>query len=239
MADNLSVQIPLRIGFPPIPSATMVYPVSPERLSISVIAPFEVDMPVVTAIPISDENMIDMPCAMARSESLRMGGLPELIASEEPMTQFLPSIIRPQDVVHPSLEGLLEEMFASINDYEIIERKMTYPRWREVFSDLTPTQFGLIIAHVAIDSDQPRVALLIAKRVNGGLYFSCEYVVESLKNSADWNRPAMVSFLLPCCMDILTSYHSILGVLNEWELAVTDEDFKEAIRIKSSAILKE
>jgi hypothetical protein len=239
MADNLSIQIPLRIGFPSIPSARMVYPASPERLSISVLAPFEVDIPVAPAIPIPDENVIDMPRAMARGDSLRMGGLPELIASEEPMTQFLPSIIRPQDILNPSLEGLLEEMFASINDYEIIERKMTYPRWRNIFSDLTPTEFGPIIAHVNIDSDQPRVALLIAKRIHGGHYFSCEYVIEALKNSAEWNRPSMVSFLLPYCIDILTGYQSIKDVLNEWELTITDADFKEAIRKKSSAILKE
>jgi hypothetical protein len=230
LADNVSIQIPLRIGFPPIPSATMVDPVSPAPLSV--LAPFEVDIPFVPAIPIPDVNMINMPRAIARIESRRMGGVPELIASEEPMAQFLPSIMRPQDV-DPSLEGLLEEMFASIDDYKFIERMMTSPEWRNIFTALTPTEFGHIIAHVSIESDQPHVALLIAKPIHGGNYFSCAFVVEALKNSVEWNRPSMVSLLLPYCIDILTGYQSIKDVLNEWELTVTDADFEEALRVKS------
>jgi hypothetical protein len=236
--DNMMIRVPIRIGAPPIPSATMLYDDVVARSRLSVTAPFDVEIPIADSIPIPDDDAIDMPRSIARGDSLRMGGLIELMHAEEKITQLIPFMIPPQDL-NPSLEGLLKEMLAAVNDYEIIQTKIGYPRWRSVFSKLTPDEFGSIIAHVNVDSDQPRVAVLIAKSVHGGLYFSCDYVVAALKNTADWNRPTMVSFMLPYCIDILTRYQSIQEELNAWELIVTDADFKEAIRVKSSGIMKE
>ena len=124
----------------------------------------------------------------------------------------------------PSLEVLLEEMMYSINDYDIILRKIQDSTWRELLQELSPEDLGGILAHVNRDTDQPRVADLLATQVLRNR-FTCDFGKAVILNTAEWNRPTMVKRILPLCVDVEINYGQIQDVLSEWEKAVTQEDF--------------
>ena len=59
--------------------------------------------------------------------------------------------------------------------------------------------------------------------------FTCAHGEEAVRNSAEWNRTAMVWTVLPHCVDIV-NYERIRDVLSHWDRIVTQEDFDTAIR---------
>ena len=83
------------------------------------------------------------------------------------------------------------------------------------------------LLQVNSDFDQPRVAVAVAQQVGR---FLCEHCIQALRNTASWNRPAMVKSLLPYCTDLWLKSDSIINELSEWEQTVTASDFEEATR---------
>jgi hypothetical protein len=138
-----------------------------------------------------------------------------------------------------SLEGLLQEMAFAVEDFDILSDKLQDPDWSSVFSNLTPPGFGAILAHVSVENDQPRVAELLAGSFaylsgRGRNRFSCAHVVAALQSSVDFNRPTIVTTLLPYCSDIMTEFPVIQKELNEWEQVITAHEFDEAIAIRAN-----
>jgi len=126
-----------------------------------------------------------------------------------------------------TLQGLLQEMFSSVDDLDIILEKVFDPIWAPVFKTLTSDGFGMVIAHVNLEVDQPRVAGLLAPIVD---QFSCAHCVEAIKCTADWNRPSMVSAVVPYCFDLKRNKGLIERELTEWERVVTQHDFDTALQ---------
>lgn len=237
MTDNPSVKIPLQIGNPPVPAAAVnagpAIPVEASASGLPVSATGKI--PFVTAVPAplaesSSATEPDIPL----SEAVIIGGSQIIDSEGDALQETVPSLDSlfplPPPVV-PSFSTLLDEMLASINDYDIISLKVQDPGWRLVFESLTPEQFGNIIAHVNMDHEQPRVALLLVPYVNGGNNsFTCAYCVAALRNTAEWNRAAMVEKLLPYCRDVAESHTLIRTELSEWEQMTTAQYFDVALR---------
>jgi hypothetical protein len=88
----------------------------------------------------------------------------------------------------PSFPNLLDAMLVSVDDFNMICRKLHDPEWRPVFYRLTPTEFGLMIAHVKLDHDQPKVAAVVAGQIQLEAMFCCQHVILALRNAAGWTR---------------------------------------------------
>eukprot|EP00978_Attheya_sp_CCMP212_P002831 scaffold5824_cov54-Attheya_sp.AAC.1 len=93
----------------------------------------------------------------------------------------------------PTFENLLQEMVSSVQDYDIISRKLADSAWMPIFSSLTPSQYGTIILHVNVAFDQPKVAVLVATSFDKESHpFTCEFLVQAVRNTEEWNRTVMV-----------------------------------------------
>lgn len=151
------------------------------------------------------EDSLRAPLITAPSEAIVVGGA-------------TPSIL--------NLESLLEEMLHSVDDYDILRAKCDDASWASTLAGLSPGELGGILAHVHNDTDQPRVVALLAVRAMEGR-FTCAHGEEAVRNSAEWNRAAMVRAVLPHCVDMVNCGR-IRDILSHWDRIVTQEDFDKA-----------
>ena len=138
----------------------------------------------------------------------------------------------------PSVEALLLELLYSVDDYEIIRTKLQDPSagtdttssnnntlWKSVLAAITPGEFGSILQHVNRDTDQPSVAVLLATKAIEQGRFTCDYGRAAVSNSAEWNCQAMVTLILPHCVDARNNCGKIREILSEWDKIITQEIF--------------
>lgn len=132
------------------------------------------------------------------------------------------------------MESLLSEMRSSVNEYDILREKLLQDDWLALFRTATPDDFGSIVAHVRMESDQPRIAALLATPSHdyyfGTPSFGCRYAAAAIRKAADWTRYTMVERLVPCCADIATEHHLIRAELTDWQRTITQHFFDDAIR---------
>jgi hypothetical protein len=214
---------PINIGSRPPPFAPAGRPGIYPQHSMPRLPDTDAPPPMVAAVIVEDDNTIRAPLATAPMEVFALGGLPVYTDTQ---TSILPSA-PPAPPSTPTLEALLEEMRYSISDYDIILRKLSDTQWMELLSGLTPDEFGSVLAHVNMDSDQPRVAETLAQCI--GSQFTCAHCRAAAQNGADWNTSALVQSLLPYCVDIVTNHQVILSALSEWDQTVCRRDVDIAI----------
>lgn len=236
---NPRLRINLKIGTHPNRIAgaisTASSPVNPtEAIPINVRPPPpplpEDIIPWASATPLIPEDTVQAPLVIAPEDVIVLGGestrvldLADLVPLPPPTTEQQRQQQSLEETV--SVQILLEEMTFSVNDYTIISNKLRNERWLQFFQNhVTPHDFGNIIAHVNVDSDQPRVASTIAPYLKGSNWqgFTCAYAVAAIRNSADWIRPIMLERLLPLCTDTDTNSHIIRNELNEWEIVLAE-----------------
>ena len=123
----------------------------------------------------------------------------------------------------PSLVNLYEEMLTSVNDFDILQRKLLDDGWKSLFQRISPDEFGAIVGHVNMDFDQPRVALLLVPVLNGGENFTCSFCAAAVRGAAAWNRAAMVEHLVSFVVDLAINKHLILAELSHWDQIITEE----------------
>jgi Arrestin (or S-antigen), N-terminal domain/Arrestin (or S-antigen), C-terminal domain len=146
------------------------------------------------------------------------------IDSVEELTNLvpIPPPLQTVDQMEVSVRSLLRQMsLSSINDYDLVNESLLIDaRWIRLFSTLSPEQYGLIIGHVKIPANQPRMAVLLADYVNGGRGLTCIYVAAALRKTAQRYRSKTVEQLLLVCVDASTNYALVRQELNEWEQTV-------------------
>lgn len=251
---NLSTKIPIQVGKPaqlhsaappalvqnelpprihlqpvphPIPSAPdeafdeISLPVPAHPTPTAPLGPDDGYVPFAAAVLISDNQDVINEArlqAVPETEVIVLGGIEGSNVSEGNGA-----------VIRPSFAKLLQDMAASVNDYDMLTRRLQQPQWRCIFESLSPEQFGRIIKSVTLDFDQPRVARLLVPVLNGGNNFTCPYFISALKNTEMWNRIAMVQVLLAQCRDLASGHHVVTSELSEWERTVTARDFAAAL----------
>lgn len=130
----------------------------------------------------------------------------------------------------PSFQSLLDEMLVSVDDFDIVCAKLENPEWVQIIYQLTPEEFGTMIAHVNLDHDQPKVATVVAGQISlESSSFTVAHITSALRNAADWVRTCLVQQLLPFCSDLAESYDKMVGELTEWELVVLARDIETAL----------
>jgi hypothetical protein len=134
-----------------------------------------------------------------------------------------------EEAALPSFINLIDDMLVSVDDFAIICSKLEDPEWRQILYQLTPEEFGLMIAHVNLDHDQPKVAVVVAGQIYSESTFTCHHVILALQNAADWTRASLVQQLLPFCSDLLECHHLLTQELTPWELTVLAGDIGNAL----------
>mmetsp|Transcript_14529 Transcript_14529/g.20518 ORF Transcript_14529/g.20518 Transcript_14529/m.20518 type:complete len:325 (+) Transcript_14529:816-1790(+) len=234
--DNPSVKIPIRIGYPSETSTGTddgrepSFRIAEDNDSLR-------NIPVAEALPIvggdwASVEPIQAPIVEIPAANVILGGTATIVADDNERNDSAQwdGLMPLPPPVAPTLSNLLEEMVASVDDYDIISRKLGDPSWRVVFSNLTPEEFGMIIAHVHVDFDQPKVAACIALITGGVNGFTSKYVVAALRNTARWNRTAMLQKILPLCTDLQTGQGEIMAELTAWEQTVSSDAFRVALQ---------
>jgi hypothetical protein len=179
------------------------------------------NIPFASAVTIpTDDKAVYASVASAPLEALVLGGTATFSEVE---SSFAPSAPLAWST-RPSLAALLEEMIFSIDDFAIISTKLQDAAWASLLANLSPGDFGSVLAHVNMDIDQPRVAELLARHM--GSKFRCEHCKVAAQNAAEWNKSTTIQRLLPFCVDITANNDVILGVLSEWERTVTRSAFE-------------
>jgi len=189
-------------------------------------------LPAATAVPI---DAMDAPTTVVQANAILVGG--EVTTIEEDSLDsgrsFYDNLVPlpPPPSTAPSLPNLCEEMLVSVEDYEIIQNKFHDMKWRTLLEGISADEFGTIIGHVNVDSDQPRVATLLASAINDGNIniFTCQYCVAALKNASQWIRPKMVEVLVPFCIDLAENQNLIQANLSEWEQLITAPSMRNAL----------
>jgi hypothetical protein len=252
MANNPAITVPIRVGSPPLLARPRVQDATPMHLSSSgeytstrpeaeyalpqmaypeesAFAPqSQSTIPIVSAIaiPAVSGDTFESPRVYAPQEVIVLGGDAIIVDEQGDLSDLIP--IAPPRASPPSVENLILDMVFSVNDYDILSARLRDPAWLPIFQAVSPQDLGMIIAHVNVDFDQPKVAALLAQHINGGSYFTCHYAAEAVKNTAEWNRSTMATRLIPMCVDISTHHALIRSELNEWERTVTARDFQDA-----------
>ena len=129
----------------------------------------------------------------------------------------------------PSLGNLYEEMLTSVEDFEIIQRKLLDDGWKSLLQQISPDEFGAIIGHINMDFNQPRIAILLAPLLNGGENFTCEYCAAAVRSTAAWNRSTMVENLVDFVVDLAINKHLILAELSHWDQIITEQCINESL----------
>ena len=129
----------------------------------------------------------------------------------------------------PSLSNLYEEMLTSVEDLEILQRKVSDDGWKSLLRQISPDEFGAIIGHVNMDFNQPRIAILLAPLLNGGENFTCEYCAAAVRSTAAWNRSTMVEHLVAFVVDLAINKHLILAELSHWDQIITEQCITESL----------
>jgi hypothetical protein len=205
-------------------------------------------VPFVAAVAVPDEDNNNGVIHLGRDAILHHdsddsgGGEPtgSGIDSVEELTNLVP-IPPPQTVeqMEVSIRSLLRQMsLSSVNDYDLVNEELLMDtRWVRLFATMSPEQYGLIIAHVKVPADQPRMAVLLADYVNGGRGVTCIYVAAALRKMARGYRTTAVERLRPLCIDASTNYALIRQELNEWEQTVAMVRNRSVVPPPTSSII--
>jgi hypothetical protein len=128
-----------------------------------------------------------------------------------------------------SMVGLMNELRASMNEFELIMDKLLDPAWVSFFETLSPSEFGTVVSMVH-EFDQARVAVVLAPHCNRGHGLTCEYIAAVLRVASPHHRAVTTQKLLPHCIDAKDNSDLILAELNGWEQTVTEQALQLAQR---------
>ena len=257
--ENPTIEIPVQIGFPPrtggwppqapasgedrhealatATATTIGTMTSMLHRGISIRSLPDAETPVAEAIFFVEEEgeTAQSPMVVAPPEALVLGGSAILLVqdSEELLwdTELSELLADTESIAaSASLTRLLDEMMASMDDYDIIADKLEDPEWSSLLAAITPDEFGTILAHVNIDFDQPQVATLLAHcLIDGGRNFTVDYCVAAIRNSAECSRLSTVQQLLQLCTNIKKCHAQITSELTEWENVILEHDFEDLL----------
>lgn len=253
LVESPTIEIPIQIGFPsrarglppqaPVPAedrhevfatATATATIPSTELhdwGISISSLPDAETPVAEALFFAEEEGETAQSSMvvAPPEAMVLGGSAILLVQDSE-TLLRDTESTESTTASPSLARLLEEMMASVDDYDIITDKLQDPEWSSLLAAITPDEFGTILAHVNVDFDQPEVASLLAHSLNNrGGNFTCDYCVAAIHNSAECSRLTTVQQLLPLCTNIQTCHAQITSELTEWENVILTQDFEDLL----------
>mmetsp|Transcript_4047 Transcript_4047/g.11459 ORF Transcript_4047/g.11459 Transcript_4047/m.11459 type:complete len:966 (+) Transcript_4047:250-3147(+) len=134
---------------------------------------------------------------------------------------------------NPSLDSLLHEMAAAVNDFDVVANKVQFIEWAVFLGDLSPDDYGTIIGHVTVDFSQTRVGVFLARHISEG--FTCEHCVAAVQNTTMPFRPNMVEALLPFCTDLSDNHELIREQLSEFEqVVITQRTFDEPANLRQA-----
>ena len=177
----------------------------------------------------------DNTSTRVRPSTFRAGGrVKEVSVDEDLSSSGIPrdsmSTIASDVSSIPSFQALLDEMLVSVDDFDIVCAKLENQEWIQIFYQLTPEEFGTMIAHVNLDHDQPKVATVVAGQISlESSSFTVEHIKSALRNAADWIRTCLVQQLLPFCSDLAEAHDHLVKELTEWELVVLASDIEAAL----------
>jgi hypothetical protein len=115
----------------------------------------------------------------------------------------------------PTLEGLLEDLALSLDQYVLLSNKLKDIEWAIFFGSLSPEEFGTIINRINFGDVQTMVGVVIATAFGGD--FTCAHCAEAISNTQEVFRTSMAESLLPYCVDLSESNEAIRDQLSEFE----------------------
>lgn len=144
----------------------------------SCVSPPEVEVPILCGeVPPADETAQEDTApavngVVVPSTNVNVGGLPT--ESDDPDLIFNLG----NETNDPSVDTLLSEMKASLTDLQLVEGKLKDPAWDGVFQVLKPDDITKVVKQVDMDFDQPRIAKLIAEKMDK---FTCAHALAAVK----------------------------------------------------------
>jgi hypothetical protein len=125
------------------------------------------------------------------------------------------------DNEEPSLEVLIKQMEASVNDLAIVKARVNDPEWDAVFESLTVESFAEIFPHIDYLFELADIGTAVANKMSN---FTCGHLACALRSiPSDHSRGLFVEKMLPCCSDIKKNYGLIVKELTEWEEVATQD----------------
>jgi hypothetical protein len=277
LANNPMIQIPIRIGAPtalPLSSAQSPsftpaaltreedrsdpQPVEATAVAVEQHGQLDLDLasaptaeafPMVLGIPLSDSSVSSHT---EDRENVIVLGVDAIIVENfnlTPLSDLVP--IPVSDDNHqdePSLHRLLSEMRHCANVYALLQDRVQSTAWRSrVWSQLTAAEYGMVIAHIPTDFDQPRAAALLAPYLkpaalarestafrSGSMNkrhdpsqpgtdpdvrhcLTCEFAASAIRNTSAHYKVTTAERLVPLCSDLELWYPLIWDELTEWE----------------------
>eukprot|EP00934_Nitzschia_sp_Nitz4_P002302 Nitzschia sp. Nitz4//scaffold334_size18717//5982//7915//NITZ4_008761-RA/size18717-augustus-gene-0.2-mRNA-1//-1//CDS//3329548248//2302//frame0 len=223
-ADSVLPSHPDKHLFPPVPMPTaptesMIYANSSDEESV------ESDLARYTSSsPQAQSPESDRGGGMGYAPYQMYSGSPQ---RPQPSSRLGPPTPQSRGPESARLEVLLRELNGSIQDYGVFTTRMREAEYRELFRQLTPTEFRCIIGHVNMSS-QVKVANLLAKHMAQHKTFTSEHCAAALEPTSGFFRPNMVETLLPYCRDLAANHLLIQNELSDWESVITERFFEEA-----------
>jgi hypothetical protein len=200
-AENLSIKIPIHIG-----NAMMHDPLPEQRYESPLPTPYSTfpDTPIIVALPIADPTAqpVSTEASSDYAHATMLGDtavhseeehdpdcdVTDILDTPDRFERAHASCCSSHTLFHHS-NRLLQSMTTTGNGYSEISQRLAQEEWNHVFQNLQPGDFGMIIASVRNDFDQPRVAA-IASRSHREVYM--RPLCLALRNTSNWNRTTMI-----------------------------------------------
>jgi hypothetical protein len=150
-----------------------------------------------------------------------------LVSTMSPLGALVPSV--------PSLDRLLYAMTKSIDASTMLSRRLNQNEWNHVFSSLSPSGLGRIIASIRNSVQHVAMATILAARI--GPLFTCAHCVTAIQNTTNWNRPTMARLLAPFCTDWKEHQRLLWNEMSPWEQTLCSDALSDrqvvAVRINA------
>ena len=133
--------------------------------------------------------------------------IPSNVSTTAPPAAIVPSV--------PSLDQLLHSMAKSVDASTTLARRLEQNEWHHVFSSLSPSGLGRIVASIRNNVQHVAMATIVASRIQP--LFTCAHCVTAIQNTTKWNRTTMVRLLAPLCIDWNEHQKVLWNELSPWE----------------------
>ena len=232
------LQVPVQIGTLPLPevvqgAAVVALPV-PEPIPMAEAIPTDKDeQRTATALPADWTGVVVAGTVVLPMGEAVVGGAATDGGEDDGAPLVMATVVASAHA-EGTMESLKEKMDADFNDLTLLERLLTEgaATWGQLLSNLSPAYFATIVGDCNIEFDQPKVAELLGKQLQGGV--TAAHIIEANKKAAPNQPPNIIIKLAPLCVDLQENVAAIEAGLSDWDKILSKSALRPRVSLRRS-----
>lgn len=220
-AIDPELEVPVRIGTPPVAMGTVLAPTAvPPPIVLAQAIPLDEDeRDAITTVPANWSGVVLADAFVLPMEQAVVGGTAQSGGEKEAQEGG------EKEVEEGTMAGLKVLMDRAFDDFSMLTDLLVRPEnaetWKPLLETLSPADFAAVVGAVNIQFDQPKVAELLARQLRGGV--TTEHIIKVIKKAAQGQPPTIIKKLAPLCIDMQQNVNAIEAELSEWDRILTKQ----------------